>query len=270
MISATLADGSHETNTVLSLRDINLQYAGEHGSVTALQDINLDIQEGEFICVLGPSGCGKSTMLKIIAGFLQQSSGTALMDGQPIQGPDWHRGVVFQTPALYPWQTIRTNVEFGPRMRKLPQEEIRKAADEALRMVGLQDFGSHKPYELSGGMRQRASLARVLISKPRVILMDEPFGALDAFTRQNMQALIRNIWLETKNTVFLITHDVDEALSLATRILVMSARPGRIVESFDTDFTYDISGINEEGVHYSPTYMRCREECLHLINRQKM
>lgn len=268
MVSATLADGTNEMKTIISLKDVNLRYHGEHGEVDALKDINLDIKKGEFICVLGPSGCGKSTLLKILAGFHKQTEGNVDMEGSPISGPDWHRGVVFQTPALYPWLTIRKNVEFGPRMRKVPESEISKAADEALKLVGLQDFGNHKPYELSGGMRQRASLARVLISKPDIILMDEPFGALDAFTRQNMQALIRNIWLETNCTVFLITHDVDEALSLATRILVMTARPGHIEQSIDTDFTYDISGINEEGIHYSREYMAYREEILNLINKQ--
>ena len=257
-----------EKKSIVTLENINLKYQGERGEVTALKDVNLDIKKGEFICVLGPSGCGKSTMLKIIAGFLKPSDGKAKMDGKIIDGADWHRAVVFQSPTLYPWLNIRKNVSFGPRMRKVPKEEIEELTQKYLELVGLKDFGNHKPYELSGGMKQRASLARVLVNQPSMILMDEPFGALDALTRQNMQTLIRKIWETTENTVFLITHDVDEALALATRVIVMSSRPGRIVKEFNTDFTYDIAGVNQESARYSPEYMRIREEILNIINGQ--
>ncbi|AAO35953.1 ABC transporter ATP-binding protein [Clostridium tetani] len=253
---------------VVSLKDINLSYSGEKGDVSALQNINLDINEGEFICVLGPSGCGKSTLLKIIAGFLKPSDGTAAMDGQIINEPNWHRGVVFQSPTLYPWLNIHDNVAFGLKMRKFPKNDIEELTNKYLDLVGLNDFKNLKPYELSGGMKQRASLARVLVNKPRMILMDEPFGALDALTRENMQTLIRTIWTKTKNTVFLITHDVDEALSLATRIIVLSKRPGKILKEFNTEFTYEISGTNNENVRYSAKYMEIREEILNIINSQ--
>ncbi|AVP55172.1 taurine transport ATP-binding protein tauB [Clostridium tetani] len=253
---------------VVSLKDINLSYSGEKGDVSALQNINLDINEGEFICVLGPSGCGKSTLLKIIAGFLKPSDGTAAMDGQIINEPNWHRGVVFQSPTLYPWLNIHNNVAFGLKMRKFPKNDIEELTNKYLDLVGLNDFKNLKPYELSGGMKQRASLARVLVNKPRMILMDEPFGALDALTRENMQTLIRTIWTKTKNTVFLITHDVDEALSLATRIIVLSKRPGKILKEFNTEFTYEISGTNNENVRYSAKYMEIREEILNIINSQ--
>lgn len=253
---------------VVSLKDINLSYSGEKGDVSALQNINLDIKEGEFICVLGPSGCGKSTLLKIIAGFLKPSDGTAEMDGQIINEPNWHRGVVFQSPTLYPWLNIHDNVAFGLKMRKFPKNDIEELTNKYLTLVGLDSFKKHKPYELSGGMKQRASLARVLVNKPRMILMDEPFGALDALTRENMQTLIRTIWIKTKNTVFLITHDVDEALSLATRIIVLSKRPGKILKEFNTEFTYEISGTNNENVRYSAKYMEIREEILNIINSQ--
>ncbi|RXI69047.1 ABC transporter ATP-binding protein [Clostridium tetani] len=253
---------------VVSLKDINLSYSGEKGDVSALQNINLDINEGEFICVLGPSGCGKSTLLKIIAGFLKPSDGTAAMDGQIINEPNWHRGVVFQSPTLYPWLNIHDNVAFGLKMRKFPKNDIEELTNKYLDLVGLNDFKNLKPYELSGGMKQRASLARVLINKPRMILMDEPFGALDALTRENMQTLIRTIWTKTKNTVFLITHDVDEALSLATRIIVLSKRPGKILKEFNTEFTHEISGTNNENVRYSAKYMEIREEILNIINSQ--
>lgn len=264
-------DGSNRDDNeavVISLDNISLNYNGEHGIVNALQEINLTIRESEFVCVLGPSGCGKSTLLKIIAGFIKPSTGEARMDGELIQYPDWHRGVVFQSPMLYPWLNIRDNIAFGPKMRKFPKKELSKLTQRYLELVGLELFSNQKPYELSGGMKQRASLARVLINNPRMILMDEPFGALDALTRQNMQLLVRNIWIKTKNTVFLITHDVDEALSLATRVLVMSSHPGRIISQFQTDFTYDISGINKESVRYSEKYIQLREEILNIINSQ--
>lgn len=257
-----------EKDYVVTLKDINLRYSGEKGEVTALQNVNLNIKSGEFICVLGPSGCGKSTLLKIIAGFHKPSDGEAKMDNEIIKGADWHRGVVFQSPTLYPWLNIYDNVAFGLKMRKFPKNEVKELTDKYLETVGLKDFGKHKPYELSGGMKQRASLARVLVNNPRMILMDEPFGALDALTRQNMQTLIREIWTKTENTVFLITHDVDEALALATRIIVMSSRPGRIVKEFNTDFTYDISGVNGESARYTSEYMDIREEILNIINHQ--
>lgn len=191
-----------------------------------------------------------------------------MMGDSKIEKPDWHRGVVFQTPNLYPWLNIYDNVAFGPKMRKMDSKIIKENVAKYLRLVGLENFGKSKPYELSGGMRQRASLARVLINEPRMILMDEPFGALDALTRVNMQALIRDIWNKTGSTIFLITHDVDEALALATRVIVMSARPGRIIEQFTTDFTYDISGANQESALYSKEYMELREEILNIINVQ--
>lgn len=253
---------------VVSLKDVNLKYSGEKDDVIALQHINLDIKEGEFICILGPSGCGKSTLLKIIAGFLKPSEGTAKMDGETISGPDWHRGVVFQSPTLYPWLNIHDNVAFGLKMRKFPKAHTEELTYKYLELVGLNGFEKHKPYELSGGMKQRASLARVLVNNPRMILMDEPFGALDALTRQNMQTLIRTIWTKTKNTVFLITHDVDEALSLASRIIVMSSRPGKILKEFNTDFTYDVSQDNGEDVRYTSEYLGMRKEILKIINSQ--
>lgn len=253
---------------VVTLKDINLSYESEKGTVTALENINLNISKGEFICVLGPSGCGKSTLLKILAGFLKPTSGEARMDDEIIKGADWHRGVVFQNPTLYPWLNIRDNVSFGLKMRKFPKDEIKTLTDKYLDEVGLTEFDKHKPYELSGGMKQRASLARVLVNNPRMILMDEPFGALDALTRQNMQTLIRTLWWKTQNTVFLITHDVDEALALGTRIIVMSSRPGKIVKEFNTEFTYSMSAENSDNTRYTSEYMKIREDILEIINYQ--
>ncbi|MDD8049097.1 MAG: ABC transporter ATP-binding protein [Thomasclavelia sp.] len=260
---------SQEEEVVVSIKDANLIYSGDKKETVALKDINLDIKKGEFICVLGPSGCGKSTLLNIIAGFHKPTSGVAMMGDTRIEKPDWHRGVVFQTPTLYPWLNIYDNVAFGPKLRKVNKETIDENVNKYLKLVGLEDFHKSKPYELSGGMRQRASLARVLINEPKMILMDEPFGALDALTRVNMQALIRDIWNKNNNTIFLITHDVDEALALATRVIVMSSRPGRIVKEFNTDFTYDIVGANQESAMYSDEYVNIREEILSIINTQK-
>ncbi|MBK5241985.1 ABC transporter ATP-binding protein [Clostridium sp.] len=253
---------------VVTLKDINLRYSGEKGEVVALKDINLDIVQGEFICVLGPSGCGKSTLLKIIAGFLKPSEGEAKMDNEIITGPDWHKGVVFQSPVLYPWLNVQDNVAFGLKMRKLPKSEIIELTNKYIEFVGLKGTENHKSYELSGGMKQRASLARVLVNNPRMILMDEPFGALDVLTRRNMQTLIRKVWTKTENTVFLITHDVDEALALATRIIVMSGSPGKILKEYNIDFTYENPGVNQNNVIYTSKYIKIREEILNIISSQ--
>jgi taurine transport system ATP-binding protein len=190
------------------------------------------------------------------------------MDNEPISGPDWHRGVIFQSPTLYPWLNVQDNIAFGLKMRKLPKDEIKELTSKYIELVGLKGFEKNKPYELSGGMKQRASLARTLVNKPRMLLMDEPFGALDALTRQNMQNLIRNIWMKTESTVLLITHDVDEALALATRIVVMSRRPGRILVNFNIDFTYSIPDVKHEKVRYKPAYIETREKILNIINSQ--
>ena len=257
-----------EKKSIVRIQNISKTYQAENGEVEALKGINFDVKEGEFISIIGPSGCGKTTTLKIIAGFHQPTEGTAMMGDTPITGPSADRGVVFQTPTLYPWLNIYQNVEYGPKMRKVPKDEREADVKKYLELVGLKDFAKQKPYELSGGMKQRASLARVLVNQPKMILMDEPFGALDALTRQNMQTLIREIWNKTGNTIFLITHDVDEALALATRVIVMSSRPGRIVKEFHTDFTYDIVGTNQESAKYTQEYMHIREEILSIINTQ--
>ncbi|XOQ43062.1 MAG: Taurine import ATP-binding protein TauB [Clostridium sp.] len=256
-----------KTKSVLSLSHVNFIYPGENGGVTALESINLDIPEGEFLCVLGPSGCGKTTLLKIMAGFLRPTSGQARMDGELIQGPDWHRGVIFQSPPLYPWLSVQDNIAFGLKMRKYPKSERNLLVEKYIDLVGLKGFENSKPYELSGGMKQRVSLARTLVNQPRILLMDEPFGALDALTRQNMQDLVRKIWKETGNTVLLITHDVDEALALATRTIVLSGRPGRILNEFHTSFTHRILK-GEEQVEYLLEYRELKEKILQTIRCQ--
>lgn len=198
----------------------------------ALSQVDLDIYDKEFVCLLGPSGCGKSTLLNVIAGFLKPTIGTVLLDGRSITGPGPDRGVIFQEPTLFPWLTALDNVTFGPRMRHRPSGEYTAAAGEALRLVGLEGFERYLPRGLSGGMRQRVALARVLVANPQVLLMDEPFGALDAQTRTIMQELILRIWERDHKTALFITHDVEEAVFLADRVVVMTARPGRIKREF--------------------------------------
>lgn len=269
MYIAELDEIQAQTETVVSLEQVKVNYHTDQ-DINVLDNINLNLQEGEFVCLLGPSGCGKSTLLKIIAGFISPSRGTAAMDGKEIAGADWHRGVVFQQPPLYPWLTTEENIKFGLKMRGVAAEESQRLTDEYLQKVGLEDFRHHKPYELSGGMKQRVAIARSLVNQPRVLLMDEPFGALDALTRDQMQNLIRNIWWETKCTILFITHDVDEALSLGTRVLVMSKRPGRIVKELRTTFTYSMTGENSNHTRYLASFQQAREEVLNLINHQDL
>jgi ABC-type nitrate/sulfonate/bicarbonate transport system ATPase subunit len=196
--------------------------------VHAIEDLSLEIDRGEFVTVIGPSGCGKTTLLNILAGFEQPSAGQVLLEGRPIDGPGADRGVVFQEYALFPWLTLRQNVEYGPREHGLPASLIRERADRTLAMVRLSGAENRYPHELSGGMRQRAALARVLVNDPKILLMDEPFAALDAQTRGRLQQEVARLWTETRKTVFFVTHSVEEAVLLAERVVAMSAPPGRI------------------------------------------
>lgn len=257
-----------DKKSLIKIKDMSLRYGESVNATLALKDINLEINKGEFICVLGPSGCGKSSLLKTIAGYVKPTSGTVLMEGQEIDGPDWHRGVVFQSPTLYPWMTVKENVEFGPKMRDLPKAEIKEIRKYFLDEVNLSGFGDNYTFELSGGMKQRVAIARVLANYPKVVLMDEPFGALDALTRENMQNLIRNIWEENNTTIFFITHDVDEALALATRVVVMSKQPGEIIKIFNVDFTNQIFEKGSKDVIYQDDYFEVKNEIMDIIHSQ--
>jgi len=259
---------NNKEEILIDIKNLELVYGKKDKKLLALENINLEIKRGEFICVLGPSGCGKSSLLKVIAGYERASNGTCLMQGEKIIGPDWHRGVVFQAPTLYPWLNVKDNVEFGPKMKKLPKEEIENISTHFLEQVKLEGLEKKAVFELSGGMKQRVALARVLANYPQVILMDEPFGALDALTRNNMQALVRNIWQENNSTIFFITHDIDEALSLGTRIIVMSKLPGKIIKEFNVDFTHSIFEKNSNHMHYNEEYFNIKNEILDLINVQ--
>jgi len=205
--------------------------------VRALENISLDIAPGDFVALLGPSGCGKSTLLNIVASFEQPSSGTLTVGGRAIGAPGPDRGVVFQEAALFPWLTVWENIVFGPKAQGLPASDYESRAEEMLGIMGLKDFRNHLPIQLSGGMRQRVGIARVLTLGSKVLLMDEPFGALDAQTRLTMQELLLSVWDRLKPTIIFVTHDIDEALFLADKIYVMSARPGRMESVIDTQLT---------------------------------
>jgi len=251
---------------VIEIKHVELIYQTESQQVKALQDIQLNIEEGSFVCVLGPSGCGKTSLLRIIAGFLQPTSGQILLDGQLMSPkPDRHRGVVFQQHTLYPWLTIKENVEFGLKMNKVHVEERDQIVDHYLQMVGLSQFKQAAPYELSGGMKQRASIARVLANDPRIVLMDEPFGALDPITKEQMQENVRKIWKDTHKTFFFITHDVEEALLLGTHIIVMSARPGRIVKELKSSIPYELGEGKSRLYKSEKSFVDIREEILDII-----
>lgn len=249
----------------LTVRQLDHHYLAGDDVVHALDDINLEVEEGEFVAILGPSGCGKTTLLRLIAGFQQPTGGGVLIDGKPSSGPSVDCGVVFQQPTLYPWLTVRQNVEFGPRMSGMPKRERQQLADQYLKLVGLEGFEGRAPYELSGGMQQRVAIARVLINKPALLLMDEPFGALDALTREVMQEELLRIWQKERPTVVFITHSVDEALCLGTRVLVMSKRPGRIAIDRQFEFSRLAAGTESRHVRSTEAFGRAREELLSVL-----
>ena len=215
--------------TAVAMRGVGKTYGGR-APVVALTGVDLDVAEGEFAALLGPSGCGKSTLLNIVAGFEQPGTGTLSVFGAPPRPPGPDRAVVFQEAALFPWLTVWDNVTFGPRVQRAPRDRYADQAKRFIELVGLAGFERHYPEQLSGGMKQRVGIARCLLMEPRLFLMDEPFGALDAQTRLQMQELLLHVWDTLKRTVIFITHDIDEAIFLADTVHVMSARPGRIRE----------------------------------------
>lgn len=222
----------------VNIKDVVKKFVGRTGEMVALNGVNLDIKENEFICVVGPSGCGKSTLLNIIAGLYEPTSGTVEVDGKKVDGPGAERGVVFQQYALFPWLTVEKNVEFGLKLQGVSKAEIKETTDKYLKMVDLEQFAHSYPKELSGGMKQRVAIARAYAVNPEVLLMDEPFGALDAQTRTQLQTELLETWVKEKKTCFFITHDVEEAIILAQRVVIMSARPGRIKEIVNIDIPY--------------------------------
>ena len=227
-----------ERSVKVKIDHVEKIYDGRQGQMVALNGVDLDIYENEFICVVGPSGCGKSTLLNIIAGLLEPTSGAVYVDGKKVEGTGTERGVVFQQYALFPWLTVLKNVMFGLKLKGMRDEEAKEIAMKYIKMVELENFVDSYPKELSGGMKQRAAIARAYAVQPEVLLMDEPFGALDAQTRTQLQAELTKTWQEEKKTCFFITHDVEEAIILATKVIVMSARPGRIKKIIDVDLPF--------------------------------
>jgi NitT/TauT family transport system ATP-binding protein len=215
---------------ILEVKQLGKVYKSNKGDVTALQDINFKTHRREFVCVIGPSGCGKSTLIRILAGLEAHSSGDVLLDGKPVNGPGRDRGMVFQGYTLFPWLSVKKNVMFGLEMNNISASEAGREADLWLELVGLEKFANVYPHQLSGGMKQRVAIARALVNQPRILLMDEPFGALDAQSRAKMQAHLLEIWRNIDITILFITHDLDEAIFLADRILVLKAHPGEVQE----------------------------------------
>ena len=212
----------------VQIKDVSVRFGSKGRMTDAASRVSLEVQPGEFVSIIGPSGCGKSTLLNIVAGFITPSEGEALLDGQPIGGPGADRGVVFQQYSLFPWMTVRKNVEFGLKMKGLGQNQREAAARSLLGMAGLLAFENHYPDQLSGGMKQRVGIVRALATSPQVMLMDEPFGALDSQTRTVMQEILTNMWQQLQLSVLFITHDIEEAIFLSEKVYVMTARPGRI------------------------------------------
>lgn len=257
------------SKVILEVRDVSLDYESKTGKIRALDSINFTISQGDFVCVLGPSGCGKSTLLKLIAGFERATTGELLLEGKKIEGIDCHRGVVFQKDNLFEWFSVRNNINYGLRMRGgMNKAEINRKTDEMLSMIGLTEFAEKNVYELSGGMRQRVSIARTLINNPEILLMDEPFSALDALTREQLQDGLRDLWINQKNTFFFITHDIDEAMLLGTRVIVMSSRPGRIIKDLSLHYTWDVHKEGNSRHNLGHDYFEIRRELFGLISKQ--
>jgi len=217
----------------LVIKNLSKKFSNRNSEFTALENINLTVKDGEFITILGPSGCGKTTLLRIVAGLETYTSGMVTLNGEMISGPGPKRGMVFQEYSLFPWKTVIGNVMFGLLMQKIPKNEAKEKALTYLELVGLSEFENSYPYELSGGMKQRVAIARALANEPEVILMDEPFGALDAQTRNNLQKELLRIWEEEKRTIIFVTHSVDEAVFLSDRIIILSKRPGVVKKEIE-------------------------------------
>jgi taurine transport system ATP-binding protein len=252
-------------DSIAQLAAVGLVFGKGNQQVEVLREINLTLQPGDFVCVLGSSGCGKTTLLRVLAGYQRPSQGIVMVSGKSHTKPDADVGVVFQRPNLFPWLTIAKNVEFGPKMRGISKLERKQRVSRYLDMVGLDHAAQLLPYQLSGGMQQRAAIARTLASDPKLILMDEPFGALDALTREAMQLHLREIWEKTRKTIFFITHDVEETLLLATRIVVMHAHPGRIVKDLMNPFAQRSESESATKLRLSREFVEMREHLVESI-----
>lgn len=258
--------GRDDKMSELVVDNVSMTYRTEDGTeVHALEGIQFTMRAGDLVVVVGPSGCGKTTILNIIAGFLSPTKGTVILDGHEISRPGADRGVVFQLGALFEWLTVYDNAQFGLKMRGVPEKERRETVMEYLNLVGLGDFVDTPIYNLSGGMRQRVAIVRCLANDPSILLMDEPLGALDALTREKMQALILKLWKETGKMIFFITHSVEEAIYLASDLFVMSARPGQIMKRYKLSFLLEGLEKDAREIKSSPDFIKVREEVLGMI-----
>ncbi len=251
--------------SLLELSGISVDFETKKGTLSAVDDVSFSVNQGDFISIVGPSGCGKSTLLNVIGGFLSPTKGRITQKGAPLTSPGKDRGIVFQKPALYPWLNVEQNVAFGLKIRGFSRETQKQVVQENLRRVNLSDFGHMHPYELSGGMQQRVAIARILANDPDILLMDEPFGALDVLTREHLQEELLHLWRETGKTVLFITHSVEEAIYLSTRVYVMSELPGRILSSIDTPFSSGYADQNSREIKSLPEFVSLREEVLKYI-----
>lgn len=248
----------------IKIDEVSITFGSGATEYRAVETTSIDIRAGEFVCILGPSGCGKSTLLNAIAGYVKPTTGRVTVDGVEVKGPGPDRGMVFQQYSLLPWKTVYENVAFGPKMAGASRTEAGSVANTFLGLVGLKKFGNRYPAELSGGMQQRVGIARALANYPSVLLMDEPFGALDAQTRLVMQESLLDIWRKFGTTVVFVTHDVDEAVFLADRVLIMSAAPGRIIE----DVRIKLDRPRSTDMASTPEYMKARQFCLDTIKSE--
>lgn len=262
-----------ETSPKVLVDQVTKTFESNKGDkTTALAEVNLTIKENEFITILGPSGCGKSTLLRIVGGLEEQTTGRVLLDGGEVSGPSEERGFVFQSYSLFPWLTVKENIEFGLKNKKVPLKEREEISKEYIDLIGLHGFSDHYPKQLSGGMQQRVAIARALANDPQILLLDEPFGALDNQTRSLMQESLLNIWEKTHKTILFVTHDVEEAIFLASRVLVMTSRPGKIKADIPIDLEYPRSYQLKSDPRFleykSQIYEMIREESIKATNIQ--
>ncbi|WP_375313417.1 ABC transporter ATP-binding protein [Bradyrhizobium sp. A5] len=254
--------------TILKVEQVSRTFAARHGNAPtrAVEPTDLTIGNNDFVTILGPSGCGKSTLLRIVAGLDRPTSGRVVLDGREVSGPGADRGMVFQSYTLFPWLSVRENIAFGLRERGVPQDERNKIADGFIRQVGLTGFENHWPKQLSGGMQQRTAIARALANDPKILLLDEPFGALDNQTRALMQEMLLGIWERDQKTVLFVTHDIEEAIFLGSRVIVMSARPGRI----KADIAIDLPHPRSYKIKTTPEFVQLKERLVEEIRTEAL
>ncbi len=250
----------------VEVRNFHLAYETLDATVEAVTDVSIDVKPGEFVSIIGPSGCGKSTLLNTVAGFLKPTSGTVTVDGESIDGPSADRGMVFQQYSLFPWKTVRGNVEFGLKMKGKDKSTRETAARTLLGLAGLLEFENHYPDRLSGGMKQRVGIVRALATGPKVLLLDEPFGSLDAQTRIIMQQILTNMWQRLKTSVLFVTHDIDEAIFLSDRVYCMTARPGTI----KSEIVVPLERPRQQSAMMSPEFLALRGELMSLIREESL